>query len=91
MPVYEYRNKATGEVVELVRPVAQRDCVPGNLVRVTVPRRINYVQGVLDSTDADVSTPKGFRQLEETIPGGYRAIEKQTGFSAEHIKRVWNI
>src|SRR5258706_14018125 len=91
MPIYQFTDLETGKVVDFWLPVERRNDVGPRYKRVEVPPRINYLQGKPSETDADVATPKGFRQLEETIPGGYRTIEKQRGFSAEEIKRVWSM
>ena len=39
MPLYEYRDKETGSVVLIERPVAQRDEVPGRYERLGFPSR----------------------------------------------------
>lgn len=89
MPVYQYEDARTGGVVELVRPVDRRDKVPVHLKRVTVPRRIEVLGVRLDPGTAAASVPIAFRRLEETVP--YREIERQSGFKAEEIKRVWDL
>lgn len=87
MPTYEYQDTRTGETVELVRTVAERDNVPNHLKRLTVPRRVAVKFGLLAEIDADNSVPKAFRDLEQTMPA--REIARQAGFSIDHIKRVW--
>lgn len=87
MPLYEYEDLANGGTVELCRPVAGRDDVPGHLRRITVPRRLGVLLGAVAESDADRAVPKAFRELEQTMPA--REIARQTGFSVDHIKRVW--
>lgn len=87
MPVYEYIEVATGETVEFCVPIKRRDKVKGHK-RITVPRRLNVVVGALDPQSADKAVPKAFRQVEETVPSD--RIERETGYSVEHIKRVWD-
>ena len=89
MPVYEYEDERSGQTVELVRPIAQRDRVPRHLRRRRVPRRINFVTGAPDPTDASVATPRAFRQLEDTIPAD--RIARESGFSTERIKQIWGM
>lgn len=41
-----------------------------------------------DPTSADVAVPRAFRQLEQSgMP--MREIERQSGFKAKQIKKVW--
>lgn len=88
MPIYEYHDTNSGRTVELVKPVDERDDVPAHLKRITVPKRVGALFGAIRPTDADAAVPKAFKDLECTIPGGYREIERQSGFSAEHIKKT---
>lgn len=87
MPIYEYLNTETGKIEERWLPVERRDDVPEHLKRVEVPRRLGFVAGLTDPIDSDVSVPKAFRQLEDSVD--YREIEKQSGFSKDEIRRVW--
>lgn len=92
MPVYQYRDLKRGCVVELVRPVADRDLVPAHLERICVPVRV-AVHGTSSSPmnphDADSQVPKAFRQLEEKMSA--REIVKEGGFSVNETKEIWNI
>ncbi len=40
MPVYQYTDTRNGSVVELERPVAERDQVPSHLKRFAVPQKL---------------------------------------------------
>lgn len=88
MPVYQYKN-GTGEVVELVRPVADRDMCPPGFQRVTVPVRVAISGAARDPYIADTQVPRAFRQLEEKVSA--REIVKESGFSIEDVKRIWSI
>ena len=88
MPVYEYVKVSTGAVIEFVVPVADRDQVPGHK-RITVPRRINVVSGAPDPTLPGQAVPRALKELEGTI--NHREIARQSGFSTEQMKQVWDI
>lgn len=90
MPIYQYRDQM-GRVVELRRAVAERDDVPANLRRVTVPARVGLCGSLapICPTDADAAVPRAFREYELSGKSA-GAIEKETGFSRDHIRRVWN-
>lgn len=85
MPLYEYQDTKSGRSVELVRPVAQRDVVPEGLIRLTVPTRVCFKCG------------REFSQAEQVLEGCRKAaanmstaeFERETGFTANHIKKVW--
>lgn len=88
MPVYQYENPATGEVVEELRTIAARDMAPEGFKRITVPVRVAFAGTTICETDPEAAVPRAFRQLEETKD--WRSIEKGTGFSRDHIRRVWD-
>lgn len=88
MPVYEYIEVESGETVEFVVPISLRDSVPRHK-RVAVPKRINLVMGTPDPTGPDSAVPRALRELEETK--NHREIAKETGFSTEEMKTIWNI
>ncbi|MEW6303499.1 MAG: hypothetical protein AB1705_08520 [Verrucomicrobiota bacterium] len=87
MPLYEYVDTRTGNTVELIKPVAQRDQVPSHLRRVTVPRRLHVTFGAPWEMDVDVQMPKGLRQMEERI--GVGRMERESGFTAKQLKQIW--
>lgn len=92
MPVYQYRDVKRNVLVELLRPVADRDQVPAELVRITVPLHIaihGSSSSPMDPHTADAEVPRAFRQLEQTMPA--REIAREGGFSVEKIKEVWNM
>lgn len=90
MPIYQYHDLSTGQIVELLRPVAERDLVPSHLQRITVPERLGVHGSLapLDPHTADSSVPRAFRELELTM--GHSELVKKVGFSRDHIRRVWN-
>ena len=47
-----------------------------------------FRRGAADPTSAAVAVPRAFRQLEHTMP--LREIERQSGFKAKQIKKVWD-
>lgn len=91
MPVYEYWDKHTGKVVELVKPVCERDLVPAHLQRVTVPRRV-ALHGTSSSpiceASADYQVPLGLKALSN-----HQANEmfKESGFTRDKFKEVWGM
>ena len=87
MPLYEYVDKDTGTAVELIRSVARRDVVPHNLVRIPVPRKVGILGPAADFFTQEQKTQRGLKHMEETI--GIREIERQSGYSARTLKRVW--
>lgn len=89
MPMYAYRNTRTGETVELFRHVAERHNVPKHLKLVIVRGHGGVACGRLDPTSAEASIPRSLRQLEEKMP--VAEIERQSGFSINHLKRVWGM
>lgn len=92
MPLYKYRDTVTGETVEMVRRVSERDNVPPNYIRIPIPERIGILgtsSSPLDPHTAEAQVPKAYRQLEEKH--GNREFLKESGFSTEEVKRVWNI
>jgi hypothetical protein len=89
MPTYVYQHRTTGEQVERNVPVSERDNCAPDWFRVEVPSRVGAHFNAKDPASADVAAPRGFRQLEQTMPAS--EIARQTGFSINHIKRVWDM
>jgi hypothetical protein len=89
MPVYQYQDRESGAVQDLLKPVAERDNVPPHLKRITVPARLVVVGAAADPDDIDTRAARGFRQLEDTMPA--REIARQSGFSVDHIRKTWNL
>lgn len=85
MPLYEYQDTASGRVVELVKPVAQRDVVPRNFVRLTVPSRICVKCGREFTQDDQVLA--GARKVEANMSS--EEFQRETGYSAKEMKKVW--
>ena len=89
MPTYQYMNHKTGVIEEHWVPIDQRDDVPDHLERILVPERIGCLLGKVEPHTAASSVPKAFRELE--LSGvDCRTIERQSGFSRDHIRRTWN-
>lgn len=91
MPVYEYWDKERGGVVELRRAVADRDRVPAHFERITVPRRIaihGTTSSPVDEASADGQVPKGLKALTNNQ---VNAMVKESGFSRDKFKEVWNL
>jgi hypothetical protein len=92
MPVYQYREVGTSNLVELVRSVAQRDSVPPGLERITVPARVaigGTSSSPADPDSCEAQVRRGYRALENKMPA--EAIAKEGGFSVDQIKEAWNM
>jgi len=87
MPIYQYEDTRNGSVVELEKPVAERDSVPRYLKRFQVPQRLSLV-GVGEPLD----NPLGVNQT--SLMKGYYRQEQKLGsrFKSRHtpdsIKRA---
>ena len=89
MPVYEYENDKTGEVVETFRQVAQRDLAPKPGFRRVISRTsCKMGEGLQDPTNADQAGPRGLKQLEQIH--GTSKLEREMGMSAKHLKKIWS-
>lgn len=90
MPCYQYTNTLTGQTEEHFRKVSDRDNVPPHLVRITVPQKVGYANSShLREPGAKADVPKAFREYE--LSGASPAqIERETGFSRDKIRRVWD-
>jgi hypothetical protein len=91
MPIYEYEDLKTGRLVELSRPMRLRDDCPPNLKRVVsrTGRPRMGRDGLADPSHADQAVPRALRELENTMPSS--EVERQTGFSAKQMKRIWKM
>lgn len=89
MPLYDYENTKTGELVELYRPIAERDAVPAELRRFQVPCRIGlpFASTAVDPQCADVAVPRALKQMEITM--GTRQLENAMGKSPGELKKIW--
>jgi hypothetical protein len=87
MPVYQYTDTRNGSVVELEKPVSERDSVPRYLKRFTVPQRLMLV-GVGEPLD----NPEGINKT--TLMKGYYRQEQKLGsrfksqYTPDSIKRA---
>lgn len=87
MPIYQYEDTRNGSVVELEKPVAERDSVPRYLKRFSVPQRLTLV-GVGEPLD----NPLGVNQTN-LMKGYYRQEQKlgskfRSRYTPDHIKRA---
>jgi hypothetical protein len=92
MPLYQYRDIQRGVIVELIKPVAERDMVPAGLKRISVPERLAVFGTSSDPKDehsADHQVPRAYRQLEEQTGG--REFLKESGFSTDDVKQAWGM
>lgn len=90
MPIYEYLDKLTGELVELSKPIRLRDDCAPNLQRVmSRPARARIGAGVADPSHADQAVPRALKEEEQRI--GTSELERLSGFSAKQMKRIWKI
>jgi hypothetical protein len=87
MPIYQYEDTRNGSVVELEKPVAERDSVPRYLKRFSVPQRLSLV-GVGEPLD----NPLGVNQTN-LMKGYYRQEQKlgsrfKSRYTPDSIKRA---
>lgn len=87
MPIYQYEDTRNGSVVELEKPVAERDSVPRYLKRFQVPQRLSLV-GVGEPLD----NPLGVNQTN-LMKGYYRQEQKlgsrfKSRYTPDNIKRA---
>ena len=86
MPTYEYKAD-TGEVIELERPITERDDAPDGYTRLDFPTRISVPNGAHDEK----------RMNKESVRRGYHKQEEKMGsrwyskHSVKTIKRAWEI
>lgn len=90
MPIYEYQDKETGEIVELIRPARERyNCPPNLMPVISCPGRPRIAKGLPDPSLAEQSIPRAFKDCEQKL--GTSETCRLSGFSAKQIKRAWNI
>lgn len=87
MPIYQYEDTRNGSVVELEKPVAERDSVPRYLKRFTVPQKLTLV-GVGEPQES----PEGVN-MTNLMKGYYRQEQKlgsrfKSRYKPDHIKRA---
>ena len=86
MPVYEYKAD-TGEVIELERPITERDDAPDGYTRLDFPTRISVPNGAYNENGMNKeSVRRGYHKQEEKM--GSRWHSKH---SVKAIKRAWEI
>ena len=88
MPVYQYEDSRNGSVIELERPVAERDKVPAHLKRFSVPQKLTLV-GV-----GDPSPEPGSDQVKNIMKGYYKYEQRlgsrfKSSYSADQVRRAW--
>jgi len=89
MPIYQFRDRRTGEIREEFRHVADRDNSPPGFERVTVPQTVGYANAShLREPGAAVDVPKAFRDYELSGKSP-KQIERESGFSRDAIRRIW--
>lgn len=90
MPIYQYAN-GRGEVVELVKPVAKRDCAPAGFKRISVPQRVALFgtsNEPKEESSAEAAVPKAFKALSNNE---VHKFVKESGFSVDKVKEVWGL
>ena len=87
MPLYEYHHPVTGECLEAIRPIADRDTPPRpGFVRRTVPSRVGFVAAA-----AHLAVPS----MREGVLRGYYQQEQREGsrfrsaFTKAQIHAAW--
>ena len=87
MPIYQYEDTRNGSVVELEKPVAERDSVPRYLKRFAVPQKLTLV-GVGEPHE----NPEGVNMTN--LMKGYYSQEQKLGsrfksqYKPDQIKRA---
>ena len=87
MPIYQYEDTRNGSVVELEKPVAERDSVPRYLKRFAVPQKLTLV-GVGEPHE----NPEGVN-MTNLMKGYYRQKQKlgsrfRSQYKPDQIKRA---
>ena len=86
MPVYEYKSD-TGDVIELERPITERDDAPDGYTRLDFPTRISVPNGAYDENGMNKETiRRGYHKQEEKLGSRWRSMHSVKG-----IKRAWGI
>lgn len=91
MPLYEYWDTQSLQVVELQRSVANRDQVPAHLERVKVPRRVcvfGTSNQAKDETGAEAQVPAGLKALSNNQ---VNAMVKESGMTVDRYKQIWGM
>lgn len=86
MPLYDFIDESTGQKVELLVPIAQRDQVPGHR-RLAVPPRLNTVGFAEDIHSQAYGARKGLKEMESAY--GRDRIVRDTGFSVNQLRQTW--
>lgn len=90
MPLYQYHGPG-GEVLELQRPVADRDRCPPGFRRVTVPQRVALFgtsNDFQEESSAAAAVPKAFKELSNNEVNRF---VKESGFSVNQVKEIWGL
>tara|TARA_R110002073_G_scaffold334556_1_gene524323 strand:- start:240 stop:536 length:297 start_codon:yes stop_codon:yes gene_type:complete len=86
MPVYEYKSD-TGEVIELERPITERNDAPDGYTRMIYPSRISVPNGASDEKGMNKeSVRRGYYDQEQKMGSRWRSKH-----SVKAIKRAWEI
>ena len=86
MPSYDYIDEKTGERVEKIVPIAERDNVPGHK-RVPVPPRVNMVGVAEDIHSQEYGVRQGLKDMETRY--GRDRIRRETGMSLRQLEQAW--
>lgn len=86
MPSYDYIEEKTGERVEFIVPIAERDAVPGHR-RLQVPPRLNTVGLAEDVLTQEYGVREGLKAMEHRY--GADRIARESGFSVNDLKQTW--
>jgi len=86
MPVYEYKAD-TGEVIELERPITERDDAPDGYTRLDFPTRISVPNGAYNENGMNKeSVRRGYYEQEQKKGSRWRSKH-----SVKAIKTAWGI
>ena len=86
MPTYEYKSD-TGEVIELERPITERDDAPDGYTRMLFPSSISVPNGASDENGMNKETiRRGYYEQEQKLGSRWRSMHSVKG-----IKTAWGI
>ena len=86
MPCYDYINEKTGERVEIIVPMSQRDSVPGHK-RILIPPHINTVGFAENPHTMEYGVRQGLKDMEERF--GRDRIEREGRFKMNTLRETW--
>lgn len=88
MPLYDFYDTRTGDIVELYRTVAERRNVPKHLRPMISSGHGGVDRKLCSEGNPDRAVPRALKQLSNEQ---VNTMVKESGFSLDHYKRVWEV